>query len=241
MGYALLFLHVFAGGTALAAGFLALYSQKGHTVHRRAGRTFAYAMLVLTGTGTLISLVLHPNRATAITGTITFYLVATALLTVIRKVQDAPRLYDSFHRLGFLSAVAAWGFGLFALGLPGRSLDHIPAVVLFMFAAVCTVAAIGDSRLLRAGGIEGLARLRRHSWRMNFAMWVATTSFFFGQARQLPQWFRDANLNYYLVLLVTGTLVYWLLKLRAGRKGSEQVIALPPAAGAAPVSGNNLF
>jgi uncharacterized membrane protein len=229
MAFALLFLHVFAGTVALAAGFLALYSQKGRTVHRRAGRTFAYAMLALTGTGTLISLGLHPNRATAITGTITFYLVATGLLTMIRRVQDAPRLYDTFHGLGFLSAVAAWGFGLFALGLPGRTLDHIPAVVLFMFATVCTLAVIGDARLLRAGGIEGLARLRRHSWRMNFAMWVATTSFFFGQARQLPQWFRDANLNYYLVLLVTGTLVYWLLKLRARKKGPEGIFSYPAA------------
>ena len=229
MSYALLFLHVFAGATALAAGFLALYSQKGRTVHRRAGRTFAYAMLVLTGTGTVISLVLHPNRATAITGTITFYLVATGLLTVIRKVQDAPRLYDSFHGLGFLSAVAAWGFGLFALGLPGRTLDHIPAVVLFMFAAVCTLAVIGDSRLLRAGGIEGVARLRRHSWRMNFAMWVATSSFFYGQARHLPQWFREASLHHYLVLLVALTLVYWLIRLRPRKKGPEGIFSYPAA------------
>ena len=227
MGFALLFVHVLAGAAALAAGFLALYSQKGRTVHRRAGRIFANAMLVLTSTGTLISLVLHPNRATIITGVITFYLVATGLVTMIRKVPEAPRLYDSLYGLGFLGTVAAWGFGLFALGLPGRTLDHIPAPMLFMFALVGTLAVIGDARLLRAGGIDGLARLRRHSWRMNFAMWVATTSFFFGQARQLPQWFRDANLNDYLVLLVTATFVYWLVKLRT--KGTK-ARALAPSA-----------
>ena len=230
MAGALIFVHVFAGATALAAGFLALYSQKGRTVHRRSGRLFANAMLVLTGTGTVISLGLHPNRATAITGLVTFYLVATGLLTVIRKVQDAPRLYDTLYGLGFLSTMAAWGFGLFALGLPGRTLDHIPAPMLFMFAAVGTLGVIGDARLLHAGNIDGQARLRRHSWRMNFAMWVATTSFFFGQARQLPQWFRDANLNDYLVLLVTATLVYWLVKLRGKpKKGPEGIVSYASA------------
>jgi uncharacterized membrane protein len=238
MASALVFLHVLAGAAALAAGFLALYSEKGRTVHRRAGRVFANAMLVLTGTGTLISLALHPNRATAITGLVTFYLVASGLLTVIRKAQDAPRLYDSLYGLGFLSTVAAWGFGLFALGLPGRTLDHIPAPMLFLFAAIGTLAVIGDARLLRAGGIEGLARLRRHSWRMNFAMWVATSSFFLGQARQLPQWFRDANLNGYLVLLVTATLVYWLFRLR---KGSERIVSRQATATPASVSANNSF
>ena len=39
-------------------------------------------------------------------------------------------------------------------------------------------------------------------------------SFFFGQARQLPEWFRAADLNDAIVLFVLGTLVYWLVKLR---------------------------
>ena len=229
MEASVLVVHILAGLSALAAGFLALYSQKGRAVHRRSGRFFAIAMMAMTTTGALMALSFRPNRGNVIAATITFYLVATGLLTVIRKVQDAPRLYDALFGLGFFGSVAAWGFGLYALGLPGRTLDHIPAFAIFMFAIVGTLGVIGDGRLLRAGGIEGVARLRRHLWRMNYALWVATTSFFFGQARHLPQWMRDSNLNDYLVLLVTLTLVYWLVKLRAKKAGSGSLFRLAQA------------
>lgn len=237
----LLVLHIVAGGIALAAGFLALYSQKGRTVHRRAGRTFAYAMLVMTGSALLMALVFRPNRSNLVAASVTLYLVASGLLTVIRRMPDAPRLYDGLFGFGFFAAVAAWGFGIYALGLPGGILDHVPAPAILMFATVATIGVIGDARLLRTGGVEGVPRLRRHLWRMNFAMWVATSSFFYGQARHLPQWFRDARLHHYLVLLVALTLVYWLLKLRVRKKGSEQVISLQTATNAAPVSGKTLF
>jgi hypothetical protein len=241
METSLLFLHILAGGSALAAGFLALYSEKGRAVHRRFGRAFAYAMMVMTTSGALLALTFRPNRSNAIAATITFYLVATGLLTVIRTVKQAPRLYDSLFGLGFIASVAAWGFGIYALGLPGGVLDHVPAFAVFMFAAVGTLGVIGDARLMRAGSIEGVPRLRRHLWRMNYAMWVATTSFFYGQARQLPQWFRDADLNDYIVLLVAGTLVYWLIRLRTKKKGSEPVVSRQTTATAASVSGNNVF
>jgi uncharacterized membrane protein len=227
MESAVLFLHILAGGTALAAGFLALYSEKGRTVHRRFGRLFAYAMMLMTTSGAFMALTFRPNRSNIIAASITFYLVATGLLTVIRTVRQAPRLYDTLFGLGFFASVAAWGFGIYALGLPGGVLDHVPAPAVFMFAAVGTLGVIGDARLLRAGTIEGVPRLRRHLWRMNYAMWIATTSFFYGQARHLPQWFRAANLNDYLVLLVAGTLVYWLIRLRA--KGTKAGALVPNA------------
>jgi len=218
----LLFLHILAGGTALAAGFLALYSQKGKTVHRRSGRAFAYAMLAMTTLAAVLALVYRPNRSNVIVAAITFYLVATGLLTVIRTVRQAPRLYDSLFGFGFFACAAAWGFGTYALGLPGRELDHVPALMVYMFALAGSVGVVGDARLLHAGAIEGTARLRRHLWRMNFAMLIATLSFFYGQARHLPQWFRAANLNDALVLLVLGTLVYWLWRLRPRTQRSSQ-------------------
>ena len=225
MEASMLFIHILAGASALAAGFLALYSEKGRTVHRRTGRWFAYAMLAMTTTGALMAVSYRPNRGNLVAAAITFYLVATGLGTVIRKISEAPRLYDTLFGLGFFATVAAWGFGIFALGLPGRTLDHIPAPALFMFAAVGTLGVIGDARMLHAGVIEGTARLRRHLWRMNYAMWVATTSFFYGQARHLPDWFRAAKLNHYIVLLVALTLVYWLLRLRSRK--SAQKLGLP--------------
>jgi hypothetical protein len=229
MESSLLFLHILAGGTALAAGFLALYAEKGRWVHRRFGRVFAYAMLTMTSTGALLALTFRPNIGNVIAATVTFYLVATGLLTVIRTPRQAPRLYDSLFGLGFFGSVAAWGFGIYAYGLPNAVLDHIPAFAFFMFAFVGTLGVIGDARLLHAGGIEGVPRLRRHLWRMTYAMWTATTSFFFGQARHLPEWFRAAHFNAALIFLVLGTLLYWLWSVGRGRRAVPVPMRESPA------------
>jgi hypothetical protein len=222
MEYPLLFLHILAGGSALAAGFLTLYSEKGKAVHRRFGRAFGYAMLVMTLSAATLALTYRPNRVNVVVACITFYLVATGLLTVLRSLKQAPRLYDALAGFGFFASVGAWGLGFYGMSLPSRVLDHVPAGMIFMFATMGTLGVAGDMRLLRIGAIEGSARLRRHLWRTTLAFWIAVLSFFFGQARQLPTWFRAAGLNDALVLFVLGTLVYWLWRLRPRTPKSSQ-------------------
>ena len=211
---ALLFVHILAGGTALAAGFLALYAEKGKWIHRRFGRAFAYAMMTMTVSAAIMALSYRPNRVNVIAATITFYLVCTGLLAVIRGVPDSRRLHIGLMVLGMLASLRAWALGAMSMSLPHHVLDQIPAVGIFMFAIIGTLGVIGDLRVLNKGSIEGTARLRRHLWRMSYAMWIATTSFFFGQARHLPEWMRSSNLNDYIVLGVIATLLYWLVKLR---------------------------
>ena len=53
-------IHVLAGLTALMAGAVALYALKGARLHRRSGIVFVYAMLVMSSTGALMSVV-HLN------------------------------------------------------------------------------------------------------------------------------------------------------------------------------------
>ena len=228
MEASLLFVHIFAAGTALAAGFLALYAEKGKWIHRRFGRAFAYAMMTMTVTAAIMALAYRTNRVNVVAATITFYLVATGLLAVIRRVSDSRRLHAWLLALGAAGTLRAWALGLMALGQPRHVLDQIPAVGIFMFAIVGTLGVIGDVRVLRAGAIEGVARLRRHLWRMNYAMWIATTSFFFGQARHLPEWMRSSNLNDYIVFAVFATLVYWLVKLRPRRRALDARRATVP-------------
>jgi hypothetical protein len=220
MEASLLFVHIFAAGTALAAGFLALYAEKGKWIHRRFGRAFAYAMMVMTVTAAVMALGYRPNRVNVVAATVTFYLVCTGLLAVIRRVQDSRWLHVALLALGGLATLRAWTLGMMAMAQPVHVLDQIPAVGIFMFAIVGTLGIVGDLRLLRAGAIEGVPRLRRHLWRMTYAMWIATTSFFFGQARHLPDWMRSTHLNNYIVLAVFATLVYWLVKMRPRRKAS---------------------
>jgi uncharacterized membrane protein len=227
----LLTLHILAGLSALAAGFLALYAEKGRWVHRRFGRAFAIAMITMTTTAAVMALTFRPNRINVIAASITFYLVVTGLLTVIRKVQDSRRLHAALLGLASVTTLAAWRYGVMALHAPGGAIDHIPAGGIFMFATIGTLGMVGDLRLLHAGAIEGVARLRRHLWRMTYAMWIATTSFFFGQARHLPDWIRSTHLNAALIFLVLGTLLYWLVRVGARTRRRPPPIAAASAAG----------
>ncbi len=91
-------------------------------------------------------------------------------------------------------------------------MDKVPAQPLFLFAAVGIGGSLLDLRLLRAGAIQGAQRLMRHLWRMGFAFWTATMSFFIGQAKVFPDPLRKMQLLMIPVLLVTLMLVYWTLR-----------------------------
>ena len=159
-------LHIAAGIVALVAGFIALYAAKGAWLHRRSGNIFSYAMLLMTALGTLMALTTHPNRINVIAGSLTFYLVATGLLTVIRSVEQQRRWLLGLSAIAAIVTVAAWQYGMLARVTPGGKIDHIPAGAIFMFATVGTFGVIGDARTLWRGRIEGRQRLTRHLWRM---------------------------------------------------------------------------
>ncbi len=64
------------------------------------------------------------------------------------------------------------------------------------------------------GGLAGAQRLTRHLWRMCVAMFMATASFFLGQAKLFPPGVRQSGVLALPVLLVIGALVYWLVRVR---------------------------
>lgn len=235
-------IHIIAGILSLIAGFTALYAAKGQWLHRKAGTVFSYAMLTMTGLGALLALTTNPNRPTAVIGLLCFYLVATGLLTVIRSVEQQRRVLLGLACLATALAVAAWLLGFMAAGSPGSELDHIPSGMIFMFASIATLAAIGDARVLWRGSIAGVQRLHRHLWRMGYAMWVATTSAFLGQAKHLPDWLREEKLHLVPVLLVTVTVVFWLVRVRwvAWKKQSRLASSSRTAAQAAPTAAPTL-
>src|SRR5688572_24217435 len=224
-------IHIIAGILSLIAGFTALYAAKGQWLHRKAGSIFSYAMLVMTGLGAMMALMGAPNRPTVVAGLLCFYLVATGLLTVIRSVEQQRQLLLGLAGMATAVAVAGWLFGFMAIGSPKNSLDHIPGGVIFMFATVATLGVIGDARVLWRGSIAGVQRLHRHLWRMGFALWVATTSAFLGQAKHLPDWVREEKLHLVPVLLVTVTVVFWLVRVRwMERKKQSRLKAAPTGA-----------
>ena len=77
----LLPVHIIAGSIAIVAGFISVFAVKGLKLHRKSGMIFVYSMLVLSITGAVIATLKHqaPN---IIGGSLAFYMVTTALLTV---------------------------------------------------------------------------------------------------------------------------------------------------------------
>jgi hypothetical protein len=87
----------------------------------------------------------------------------------------------------------------------------------FFLATILTLAAIGDVRVMRSGVPRGSARLRRHLWRMCFALFIAAGSFFSIRervAKILPEPFTSGPMRALPILLVFGAMFYWLWRVR---------------------------
>lgn len=221
-------IHIIAGLIALAAGAVALYAAKGSRLHRRSGRVFVAAMLVMTSSAVVMATFLRPHAVNAIAGTLTFYLVATALLTVKRTVAEARAHSIGFMLLAFAVGAFALRMGFEASASATGTVDGIPAPPIFLFAAIGLLGALGDARMLGAGVIEGPRRIARHLWRMTFAMWIATASFFLGQAKFFPEPLRSqAGLRAIPVLAVLGVLIYWLVRVRVRRARTLSAMESP--------------
>jgi uncharacterized membrane protein len=81
-------IHVLAGTQALVFGYVALFSAKGASVHRKSGMLFAAAMVTMSLTGALMAF-LTTSSVSVIAGLLTFYFVTTALLTVRRRREES--------------------------------------------------------------------------------------------------------------------------------------------------------
>jgi hypothetical protein len=210
----LLPIHIAAGSLAILAGAVALYAAKGARLHRRSGMLFVYSMLVMSATAAVIAS-LQPNVMNALQGVLTFYLVTTGLLTVRRP--GSPWLDRAAFVVALSVGAAQMTFGFQALqSTAGRKFGYPPALF-FIFGSLALVAAAGDVRMMLAGRLDGARRLARHLWRMSFAMFIATGSFFLGQAKVIPKPIRIMPLLTLLALAPLLLMIFWLVRVRSKR------------------------
>ena len=209
--------HILAGGVGLVSGYVALYSAKGASLHRKAGMVFVWAMLTMSVFGLTIAIVRSAAPAVNVPAALlTASLVITGLTTV-RPPSAGTRLLDRGATLVVLVVCAiSLTFGLQALARGGMR-DGIPPSPFFMFSVVGLLAAAGDFRVMRSGPLEGASRLARHLWRMSFALFIAAMSFFLGQAKVIPKPIRIPGLLALPVLAVLVTMLYWLWRVRRKR------------------------
>lgn len=209
--------HILAGMLGLLSGYVALYSAKGATVHRRSGMLFVCTMLPMCAAGVAMAI----GRGVAPDINVpAAVLTASLVVTALTTVRPPSRLTRGLDRVAML-AVLAVGAASLAFGIEavanGGTRKGMPAFPFFMFAVVGLLAGIGDLRRMRSGPLRGTPRLRRHLWRMSFALFIAALSFFIGQARVIPKPVRIMPLLALPVVAVLVTMLYWLWRVRVRR------------------------
>ncbi len=200
----MILLHIIGGLVGLTSGAVALSTLKGGTLHRKSGLIFVCAMIVMSISGAVMAALIG-EKISVMAGMLSFYLVITALLAVRRRA-PAFRWIDVVAMIFVLMI----GFLSLAFALTGDMDGTTP--VGFLFGAVALLAALGDIRMLMSQRMEWSQRIARHLWRMCFALWIATASFFLGQSDEFPEALRIMPLLCTPVLLVMLLMAYWLVR-----------------------------
>ena len=213
-----LLVHVLAGALGLLSGYVALSVSKGAGLHRKSGMLFVYAMVVMSMTGLLVSAARGIAPAINIpTALLTFYLVITGMTTVGTRAAWSRRVDVGAMVTAFAIAAGCLAMAILSIGKGGREAGLAYPLVLFGVAAL--VGGIGDRRVIRAGALKGAARLRRHLWRMCFALFLSSIAFYLGPDR-LPEALRIPALRVGAVLVPVAAIGYWRWRLRPRERAS---------------------
>jgi hypothetical protein len=222
--------HIAGGMSGLLSGAAAMVLRKGSRAHAIAGTSFVVAMLVMSACGTTIALFITPVKGNVMGGMVTFYLVLTAWATAWRPPRRTGRIEIAAALVGLTAAAVGLTWGIAASLRPTHALDGYRPTLYFVFAGVTLLATLGDVRTIARGGLAGAARTTRHLWRMCVAMFIATGSFFLGQAKLFPPGVRASGVLRVPVLLVVGALLYWLVRVRLWpwlRRGARPPLSTP--------------
>lgn len=210
---ALLFTHIAGGSVAIAAGYAAVAVRKGEKAHRVLGNAFFVAMLAMTGVATLTAPFLEAAWTNTTAAVFTMYLVGTAWMAVKRR----PGETGWFERLALAVPVGIVLVALAQAVLTAGTPRMAGFSTVFAFGVLSALAAACDLRVIRRGGLYGMARITRHLWRMTLSFFVATGSFFIGQQRVMPESWQGSPILLVPALTPLALLAYWLAKPHASR------------------------
>jgi hypothetical protein len=173
---------------------------------------FVISMVVMAVFGAIVGT--YELKMTGVGGVVSAYLVFTALTTV-RPLTSVGRT-QQIALMGVALSVALFELtmGVIALGRPRGMINGVPGGMMLFIGTIVLLAAIGDWRMIRAGGIKGARRLARHLWRMCFALFITSGSFFLGQMKFVPEPVRRLPLMFALGLAPLVILLYWMWRVR---------------------------
>jgi hypothetical protein len=214
-------LHIGAGAIGLASGTVAAFARKGGYLHRRAGTVFVVSLLVMATFAAYLAVAVPDQLVNLFIGTFVFYLVATAWMTAHRTA-GASGPAEKIALLVSVCLCAPFAILSFQLatGLAPLFDSAVPfkgpvLVAIYGFTLLLILAAIGDARVVLAGGISGVPRISRHLWRMCLGLTLATGSAFTnGFARFLPGPYHVPPIFFLPQFLPLGLLVFWMIRVR---------------------------
>jgi len=212
--------HIGGGVLGLASGTVAAFAHKGGRLHRAAGTVFFVSMLVMAGFAAYLGVVV-PDHVNIFIAAFTAYLVATAWMTARRKAGaiGLPEKIALCVGLVLCAPFAVLSFQL-ATGLPPLFTSTVAfkgpvLIAIYSFTAVLVIAAIGDAKVVLAGGISGAPRIARHLWRMCLSLTLAAGSAFTnGLPRLLPGPMHVTAIFFVPQFLPLILLIFWMIRVR---------------------------
>jgi hypothetical protein len=212
--------HITTGGIAIVTGYVALFAKKGDRVHRSIGMVFVYAMVVMGLSATALGLRIGRGGGAIFAA----YLVITSITTLRPRTERLRRLETVMAWLMITLGVA----GMVQIARsPGGVKNGAPLPMAILITTLVLLAPLSDLRVLRMDALARPARLRRHLWRMCFAMFMATGSFFLGQADEIPEPLRIWPILAILALLPLPMMAYWAWRVRARGRRVPRVAESP--------------
>lgn len=215
-------IHIAAGIAAILLGAIAVAVRKGGLRHIQAGSWFAVAMLVLGVTASILEPFRTPKPGSPITGLLVIYFVATSWVAARRR-DGATGKFET------LAAAVALGTGAVMIwaGLTGRSTTPVGSGPVFILAGLCLTAGLLDLRVVLRKHLTAGERIRRHLWRMCFAFFIATGSFFLGQQKVMPVAVRGSPVLFVLAFAPFAVMLFWLVRLRFSKTVARLNLRLP--------------
>ena len=141
----------------------------------------------------------------------------TAMLTVRPWTAESRRLLVAATVTAALGGLYTLGGGI-ALAAKGLSVyDGVTVPAMFIFGTITVLAALSDVGVIRRGGLTGTPRLVRHIWRMCYALFIASGSFFLGQAQVFPKAYRIFPLLAIPAFAPIVIMLYWIWRVRLRR------------------------
>lgn len=203
-------IHLPTGSVAILAALAALYYPKGSAKHKKAGRIFMIAMVIMLVSGGIAG-ALKGSLEDVFLAALVLYSVFTAWLAV----RDRQPVIKNLECLALVYIVI---FGLAALSInPQWEMVREPGVYTFD-AIMALMFAAGDMRNIKLKGMNQTYRLARHIWRISFSLVWAALAFSDKIIKMLDSTIEQ--MPHMVVIpasLVLGIMSYWLFRVYKGR------------------------